>query len=400
MGIKGLMKLLRDHAPGAVKEREPKYYFGRKLAVDASMFLYQFLIQIRTGDNAQQLTNESGEVTSHLNGMFYRTIRMLEVGIKPVFVFDGKAPELKKGEIEKRKERKAESAAHLQEAKDAGNAEDILKYERQATKVTKEHNEEAKKLLTLMGVPVVDAPGEAEAQCAAMCNADLVYAAVTEDMDCLTFGTKRLLRKFTKSEAKKEPIEEVDLEQVLAGLKLNMDEFIQLCVLCGCDYADSIRGIGPFKALDLVRQYKSIDKILHHLPGKATAPENWKHKEAADFFKKPDIQQPADMKALVWKEPDEKGVLEFMCTQKGFNTDRIKAGLKRIEKAKGLASQQRMESFFTMTPAKRKDPPKQDEKKKSGSAMKGSIKGSKGAKKGKPTGKEPPKKKAKKDLKF
>lgn len=154
MGIHSLAKLIADYAPNAIRENEIKNYFGRKIAVDASMCIYQFLIAVRQEGNT--LTNEDGETTSHLMGMFYRTIRLLENGIKPVYVFDGKPPALKGGELAKRQERRAEAQENLEKATDAGDSENVDKFSRRLVKVTKEHAEDCKKLLTLMGVPYVD----------------------------------------------------------------------------------------------------------------------------------------------------------------------------------------------------------------------------------------------------
>ncbi len=176
MGIKGLLKLLQDQAPGSLKTYPFESLFGRKVAVDASMCLYQFLIAVRTGPDDQNLTNQDGEVTSHLQGLFYRSLRMLEEGVKPVFVFDGKPPVLKGGELEKRRERRAEAETDLQEAKEEGDQEEVNKYQRRLVRVTKEHNEDAKKLLRLMGIPVVEAPSEAEAMCAELTKKGIVFA--------------------------------------------------------------------------------------------------------------------------------------------------------------------------------------------------------------------------------
>ena len=103
MGIKGLMPLIQEFAPGAVRELQgPEAYTGRIVAIDASMSLYQFLIAIRghgrEGGPATVLTNSEGEQTSHIQGMFNRTIKLLESGVKPVYVFDGRPPEAKDGE--------------------------------------------------------------------------------------------------------------------------------------------------------------------------------------------------------------------------------------------------------------------------------------------------------------
>lgn len=201
MGIHGLAKVIGDHAPSAVKENEIKNFFGRKVAIDASMCIYQFLIAVRQEDG-QQLTNENGETTSHLMGTFYRTIRLLENGIKPVYVFDGKPPDMKGHELVKRKERRDDAQKELDKATDAGDAENMEKYTRRLVKVTKEHSLECQKLLELMGVPCIVAPCEAEAQCAALVKAGKIYAVGTEDMDALTFGSDVLLRHLTMSEAR------------------------------------------------------------------------------------------------------------------------------------------------------------------------------------------------------
>lgn len=195
---------------------------GRRVAIDASMCLYQFLIAVRA--DGAQLATVDGEPTSHLMGMFYRTIRLLENGIKPVYVFDGKPPDLKSGELAKRAERREEAQKQLQAATEAGNSADMEKFNRRLVRVTKEHANEAKELLKLMGVPYVDAPCEAEAQCAALVKSGKVFATATEDMDALTFGTSLLLRHLTFSEARKMPVKEFHYDKVLQGFELTSKE--------------------------------------------------------------------------------------------------------------------------------------------------------------------------------
>ena len=158
MGIHGLTKLISDHAPGAIKEGTIDKYFGRKVAIDASMSIYQFLIAVRQIGEGQ-LTNEAGEVTSHLTGMLYRTIKMLEAGLKPAFVFDGKAPTMKSGELAKRKERQKAAESELTKLQEeGGSAEDIERQQKRMVRASREQSEEVKKLLQLMGLPVIDAP--------------------------------------------------------------------------------------------------------------------------------------------------------------------------------------------------------------------------------------------------
>ena len=189
------------------------------------MSIYSFLIAVRS--NGEMLTNEAGEATSHLMGMFYRTIRICDNGIKPLYVFDGAPPKLKSGELAKRFQRKAEAHEQHEEAKETGTAEDMEKFSRRTVKVTREQNDECKKLLKLMGIPYIVAPTEAEAQCAVLARAGKVYAAASEDMDTLTFNAPILLRHLTFSEQRKEPIQEIHLDRVLEGLNLNREQVCQ-----------------------------------------------------------------------------------------------------------------------------------------------------------------------------
>lgn len=187
--------------------------------LNRSMSIYSFLIAVRS--DGQQLMSEAGETTSHLMGMFYRTLRIVDNGIKPLYVFDGAPPKLKGGELAKRSARKREALEAHEEAKETGTAEDMEKFSRRTVRVTREHNEECKKLLKLMGVPYINAPTEAEAQCAVLARAGKVYAAASEDMDTLCFEAPILLRHLTFSEQRKEPIQEIHLDKALEGLGMD-----------------------------------------------------------------------------------------------------------------------------------------------------------------------------------
>ncbi|TPX57175.1 hypothetical protein PhCBS80983_g04040 [Powellomyces hirtus] len=375
MGISGLTKVIGDHAPHAIKENDIKNYFGRKVAIDASMSIYQFLIAVRQQDG-MQLTNEAGETTSHLMGIFYRTIRMVENGIKPVYVFDGKPPALKADELTKRLEKRTEAQAGLDAATEAGDTENIDKFSRRTVKVTKEHNMECRKLLKLMGIPYIEAPCEAESQCAALARAGKVYAAGSEDMDTLTFGTPILLRHLTFSEARKMPIAEIHLDKALEGLGMTMNQFIDLCILLGCDYCDSIRGIGPHRAVALMKEHGTLEKVLASLdPKKYPVPETWEYKQARELFRKPDVIDP-DTIDLNWEQPDEEGIVEFMVREKNFNEERVRNSVQKLSKLLKQGTQGRLDSFFSVKP---KDPSavkstlgkrKADDKKKAAPAAK------------------------------
>lgn len=228
--------------------------------------------------------------------MFYRTIRLLENGIKPVYVFDGKPPDLKSDELNKRAERREEAQKQFEKATEAGDEADMDKFSRRLVRVTKEHAAECKDLLKLMGVPYIDAPCEAEAQCAAMVKSGKVYATATEDMDALTFGSKILLRHLTSSQAKKLPVKEYNYDKILNGFQLNEQEFIDLCILLGCDYCESIKGIGPKRAIELINQHRNIEKILQNIDTKKyTIPDNWNYEEARKLFVNPEIMNPDEI---------------------------------------------------------------------------------------------------------
>ncbi|XP_042437057.1 flap endonuclease 1-A-like [Zingiber officinale] len=358
MGIKGLTKLLADHAPKAMKEQKFESYFGRKIAIDASMSIYQFLIVVgRTG--METLTNEAGEVTSHLQGMFNRTIRLLEAGIKPVYVFDGQPPELKKEELAKRYSKREDATKDLSTAIETGDLEGIEKYSKRTVKVTKQHNEDCRRLLRLMGVPTIEAPCEAEAQCATLCKSDKVYAVASEDMDSLTFGAPKFLRHLMDPSSKKIPVMEFEVSKVLEELELTMDQFIDLCILSGCDYCDSIKGIGGQTALKLIRQHSCIENILENInKERYQIPEEWPYQEARRLFKEPNVIM--DVPELKWIPPDEEGILNFLVNENGFNSDRVAKAIEKIKSAKNKSSQGRLESFFkpvvnASAPTKRKE---------------------------------------------
>ncbi|KAH0831888.1 PIN domain-like protein [Lanmaoa asiatica] len=350
MGIKGLTALLSEHAPKAIVEHDIKTLFGRKVAIDASMSIYQFLI----ANNPHR-------------GEWHQT-RLL--------CLTGGPPELKSGVLAKRFERREEAKADGEEAKETGTAEEVDKFTRRTVRVTREHNEECQKLLRLMGIPVVIAPSEAEAQCAELARGGKVYAAGSEDMDTLTFAAPILYRHLTFSEAKKAPISEISLEKALQGLEMEMShvsgtptstyrdfaecarvQFIDLCILLGCDYLEPIKGIGPKSALKLIRDFDGLEGVVEHLREKQVVRTIWqaeKEEKAADAEegskkKKGGIQVPEEWPwkdaknyvcpsahdvtwQLEWKDPDMEGLVQFLVTEKGFNEERVRKGAEKLQK--------------------------------------------------------------------
>ncbi|EDQ98419.1 uncharacterized protein LACBIDRAFT_192371 [Laccaria bicolor S238N-H82] len=341
MGIKGLTGLLSQHAPKAIKEI--KTLFGRKVAIDASMSIYQFLIAVRQKDG-ELLTNDAGETTRYLMGLFYRTLRIVENGIKPAYIFDGKPPELKKGVLSKRLERREEAKEEGEEAKETGTVEDVDRFSRRTVKVTREHNQECQRLLRLMGIPVVIAPSEAEAQCAELARGGkvyiaLYYAAGSEDMDTLTFNAPILFRHLTFSEAKKQPISEINLKEALEGPLYSFPTFIDLCILLGCDYLEPIKGVGPKSALKLIREYGGLKGVVKHLREKAAtqkaaqaaveSDEESEHEEEDEPAPTSDVEMPDPV------EEDQDGEEEAEPKSSQATPKKKKASSKTKEKRKG-----------------------------------------------------------------
>ncbi|KAG9102297.1 Elongation of fatty acids protein 2 [Ceratobasidium sp. 370] len=365
MGIKGLTGLLSEHAPNSIKEHDIKTLFGRKVAIDASMSIYQFLIAVRQQDG-QMLTNDAGETTSHLMGFFYRTIRMVEHGIKPAYVFDGKPPDLKSGVLSKRFEGRQKAKEDGEEAKEVGTTEDVDKFARRTVRVTREHNEECRRLLKLMGIPCI-----------------VVYAAGSEDMDTLTFNAPVLYRHLTFSEAKKAPISEIILEKALDGLGMSMEQFTELCILLGCDYLEPIKGVGPKNAFKLMQEHGSLKEVMKVLYAKmaereeadlkkekkakaaSAKKENKSKSEKEDEDEDEAMESEEEEKPVPKKEnkakskkriesddeeaEDVDGLVQFLVVEKGFNEDRVRKGAEKLIKMLNTKQQGRLDGFFKVT---------------------------------------------------
>ncbi|RLN40440.1 hypothetical protein C2845_PM01G25020 [Panicum miliaceum] len=316
MGIKGLTKLLAEHAPRAAVQRRVEDYRGRVIAVDASLSIYQFLIVVgRKG--SELLTNESGEVTrqeislaSPMSSAGYVepdiTLLILTLlSFYASFVFDGEPPEMKKKELAKRSLKRDDATKDLNRAIEIGDEDSVEKFSKRTVKVTKKHNDDCKRLLRLMGVPVVEAPGEAEAQCAALCENHQVYAVASEDTDSLTFGARRFLRHLTDLGYRKSPVTEFEVSKVLEELGLTMDQFIDLCILSGCDYCENIKGIGGQRALKLIRQHGCIEEVVQNLKQtRFSVPEDWPYQEVRTLFKEPNVC--TGIPDFMWTSPDSQ----------------------------------------------------------------------------------------------
>lgn len=341
MGIKQLSKLIKEKCKKAITTRKIAYYSSNKIAIDATLALYQFLIAVRT-ESANLTFGDS--TTSHLVGMFYRTIKLLENGIIPVYVFDGEAPAMKAIELLKRNEKRQKAEKLAETARLEENKEGIFKQEKRKVKVDQSHVNDCKKLFELMGIPFVTAKSEAEAHCSFLCKKGLVNGIATEDMDSLCFGTPILLRNMNASQSKKLDIDEYNLKIILKELELSMSSFIDLCILMGCDYCDTIKGIGYKRAYDLILKYGSIEKIIEG--EKIEIPDNFDYKAARVIFEELSSVGEIGEFEVKFDKIDKEGLLEFLVKEKGFDESRVLNGIEKMKKCKNKGHQPKIDLFF------------------------------------------------------
>src|SRR3989344_4746689 len=282
---------------------------NKKLAVDASQVLYQFLSSIRQPDGTP-LMDSNENITSHLMGISTRIPNLIENNLKLAFVFDGKPPLLKIQEQEQREHRKQLAEEKLEKAKEEGDEESMLKYSKQSTRLSFKMTDEAKELIKAFGLPIIQAPSEAEAQCSFLAEKNDVYAVVSSDFDSLLYSATRLIKNLTASKKRKirnvyvsiNP-EMIELSQVLKELEINQDQLIILAILVGTDYNSGIKGIGPKNALKLVKKYNNFDRLFSEL----NPDFDWKKIYAT--FKSMPVMKNYQLK---WSEPDEEKIRKIL----------------------------------------------------------------------------------------
>lgn len=326
---------------------ELEHLNSRVIAVDAYNTLYQFLSIIRQPDGTP-LMNSSGQITSHLTGLLYRTGKLIENGIKPCYVFDGVPPEQKHETILKRQATRTQAKKDWEKALKEGKTEEASKYAQRTSRLTQEMVEQSKELLTALGIPFVEAPSEGEAQASFMAEKGSVWAVGSQDFDSLLFGAPVLVRNMTITGKRKLPKkniyitlkpESIRLEQALKELDLTREQLVELSLMIGTDYNPGIKGIGPKKALEAVRAGKTLEQVYS---------EN--DVESPDFellkalFLDPEVTEDYE---LNWNEPDKEKTLELMCEKYDFSEERVaKTVDKMLEQSKIKGNQSRLDQYF------------------------------------------------------
>jgi len=319
-----------------VREKTNLESFASKIvAIDAYNAIYQFLSIIR-GPDGLPLTDYSGKITSHITGLFYRNINFLSLGIKPVYVFDGKPPSLKSAEIERRKKIKKEATIKYENAVSQGRYEEAKKYAQQTSILKDEMVEDSKRLLELFGIPFVNAPSEGEATAAHMTITGQAHVSASQDFDSLLFGAKKLVRNFTNSGKRKLPNrnttievepEIIDLAKTLDTLGITREQLVDIGILIGTDFnPDGFERIGPKTALKVIKQHGRLEEI----PQIQEKLDQTDYKQIREIFLNPKVANVPDLK---FGNVDYQGMTNYLTNERNFSIERVGASLNRLKKS-------------------------------------------------------------------
>ncbi len=304
---------------------------GKTIAIDAYNAIHQFLSIIRQRDGTP-LKDAEGRVTSHLAGLLYRTANLVEQGIKPVYVFDGKPHPLKIETLQQRSVIREEARKEWKEALERGDIEEARKKAQQTSTITKERVEHAQKLLDALGIPYIGASSEGEAQASFMNERGDVDAASSQDFDCLLFGSPTLVRNVAITGKRKLPDkqrwidifpEKILLEDVLSENEITREQLVEMAILIGTDFNCGIKGIGPKKALGLVKKYGSIEDIVE--VGEIEGISNLD--EIRTIFLHPDVTSDY---SIEWRKVDSDVVTSFLCDEHQFSKERVQRAVEKF----------------------------------------------------------------------
>ena len=331
-----------------IRERTKLESFANKIvAIDAYNAIYQFLAIIR-GPEGLHLTDTQGHVTSHITGLFYRNINFLSLGIKPIYVFDGKPPSLKSAEIEHRKQIKKDATVKYERAVSEGKMDDARKYAQQTTSMKDGMVEDSKHLLDLFGIPYIQAPSEGEATAALLTTTGHADVAASQDFDSILFGAKKLVRNFTNSGRRKLPNrntyieiepEIIDYQKNLDALGITREQLIDVGILIGTDFnPDGFERIGPKTAIKMIKEYGKLEDVNQIQEQLQTINYNAIRK----IFLKPET---ADVDNIEFGQVRYDDIVNYLSNERSFSRDRVNSSLNRLKKSLEKKSQT-LEKWF------------------------------------------------------
>lgn len=326
---------------------------GKRIAIDAFNTLYQFLAIIR-GVDGSPLKDLQGNVTSHLSGLFNRTINLLEKNIKPLFVFDGPPNPFKFKEIERRRQIKREAVKKMQEAQDAEDLEEAVKHAQATSSLNKEMIEEGKDLLKAMGIPVMEAAQDGEAQASYLVSKDIAWAVGSQDYDSMLFGASRIVRNLSQNRTRKVrnttvnvELEWITLPKLLEENIITREQLVDIGILTGVDFFPGVEGIGAKTALKLVKEYGSIDALIEQKVEVHKAPLDLDLNEINQvraIFLKPAVI--TDFPSPQWHRPNMNKIVEILVEKHNFNKERVESALARLMSTSSTQTQRTMDTFF------------------------------------------------------
>lgn len=327
------------------KKRNLTDFTGKWVAIDAYNTIYQFLSIIRQPDGTP-LSDSRGRCTSHLTGLLYRTTNLMEGGVKPVYVFDGRPHELKSDTLEERRAAKEQAKKEWEQALVEGDLEKAKSKAQRTSVLTKEMVDASKELLGYLGIPCVQSPSDGEAQASYMAAKGHVWAAASQDFDSLLFGAPTLIRNLTITGKRKLPrrreyvnveIEEVRLDEALDSLEITREQLVDIAILIGTDFNEGIKGIGPKKALKLIKKNKDLESVIAE---KGFEIEEFG--EIRNIFLSPDVTD--EYEISLGKIQKEK-VAQMLVNDYEFSEGRVKSALDKVITARSDEVQKRLDEW-------------------------------------------------------
>lgn len=318
MGIKHLHKFIK-RSETIIELKPNTNYFNKSIAIDISILIYKLVIAIRS--NGTDLLNREGQIISHIISLYDKTLNFLEMGITPIFVFDGKPPSFKNTILLNRQNIRKYAQLKMDSTDDKLEK---IKYFKRTVHVTKKQMEECKEMLSLMGLPVIQAPEEADSQCAYLAKLNLVYGVLTNDTDILVHGAPKII---TNISSKQKTVCEINLDSILSHYEISYEQFIDMCILFGSDY-NSVKNVNYYKAFQLIQKFGSIEEIIDGNEIKL----DFDYKKIRRYFTKPHVTKIADLDLTI-KKPNYVKLFDFMVNK--FKLSRAKT-TKKINKLEQL----------------------------------------------------------------
>ena len=337
-----------DLKPLLIREKTKLESFTNKIvAIDAYNAIYQFLAIIR-GPEGLHLSDTQGHVTSHITGLFYRNINFLSLGIKPIYVFDGKPPSLKSAEIEHRKQIKKDATVKYERAMSEGKMDDARKYAQQTTSMKDGMVEDSKHLLDLFGIPYIQAPSEGEATAALLTTTGHADVAASQDFDSILFGARKLVRNFTNSGRRKLPNrnsyieiepEIIEYKKNLESLGITREQLIDVGILIGTDFTpDGFERVGPKTAIKMIKEYGKLEDVTQIQEQLEMIDYNAIRK----IFLEPEV---ARLDKIEFGEVRYDDIINYLSNERSFSRDRVNSSLNSLKKSLEKKSQT-LEKWF------------------------------------------------------